>query len=686
MSESELKNKWTNRDINRTTDTTQNESMFEGLTKGQLFDDRVDRGHEVSNWEAARIVLRGLAWVRYTKALFTLKFLLSATLIIPSLFLSWFGKILTDHVLLGFPLAADTANFPSHVRPILRFLEGREPFEIAIVLATVYVVCLFLIGTRAGGTNAGLYGGRDTASEVENRISSGGSGAGGIVGLIEFWADVRMHQYLANTLRTKLFDRLTYTPMTTIDEQRVGDSLYRVLYDAPMVSETVTDLTLHPFHSIVGLILTMYQLWSAYGETQAWIVYLMGVAAPVVFFVFLPFTVYIRRVQHNKRAAGAATTNSMEETLSNIGAVQSLGGMKKEKEEFAKRSAHAYWRERISMVLWILGGKLVELILTPLGFIAAFVVSEKVINGEMTPGDYFALWGLLMALRGSFGSLGTFWIFVQDNVAALRRVFFFLDYRSDDDMHREGNALPEITNELKIEEVDFTYPDGRVALENINLDLKVNDIVAFVGPTGAGKTSLAYLIPAFLRPTKGKVTFDGHDISEADLDSLRGQIAFVFQEHFLLAESIRANLLLAKQDATDEELANALETAGCTEFVEKLPEGIDTVLGRSGDTLSVGQQQRLSIARGLLRDARILILDEPTAALDPQTENALVNALRAASHGKLVIVIAHRLSTIRQADHIVFLDEGKIRDQGTHDSMMEEPESPYREFVELQNA
>ena len=140
-------------------------------------------------------------------------------------------------------------------------------------------------------------------------------------------------------------------------------------------------------------------------------------------------------------------------------------------------------------------------------------------------------------------------------------------------MHREGHVLPEIANELKIEEVDFAYPDGRVALENINLDLKVNDIVAFVGPTGAGKTSLAYLIPAFLRPTKGKVTFDGHDISEADLDSLRGQIAFVFQEHFLLAESIRANLLLAKQDATDEELANALETAGCTEFVEKVTGG-----------------------------------------------------------------------------------------------------------------
>jgi len=187
-----------------------------------------------------------------------------------------------------------------------------------------------------------------------------------------------------------------------------------------------------------------------------------------------------------------------------------------------------------------------------------------------------------------------------------------------------------------------------------------------------------------LTPTSGRVLIDGEDISQVDLDTLRSQVTYVFQEHLLLSESIRQNLLFANPDATEAEMITALETAGCMEFIDKLPEGINTVLGRSGDTLSVGQQQRLSIARGLVRDAKILILDEPTAALDPHTEGRLVQALQAAAKGRLVIVIAHRLSTIRKADRIVFLENGEIKDVGSHETLMENPDGPYHEFVELQ--
>ncbi|MBT5817358.1 MAG: ABC transporter ATP-binding protein, partial [Proteobacteria bacterium] len=214
--------------------------------------------------------------------------------------------------------------------------------------------------------------------------------------------------------------------------------------------------------------------------------------------------------------------------------------------------------------------------------------------------------------------------------------------------------------------------------------LPVGELVALVGPTGAGKTSLAYLIPSLLLPSSGRVFIDDHDVTDVDIDSLRQQVSYVFQEHILLSESIRGNLLLAKADATLEQMTQALTTAGCMEFIEDLPDGIDTVLGRSGDTLSVGQQQRLSIARGLVRDSSVLILDEPTAALDPRTENKLVTSLRAAAADRLVVVIAHRLSTIRRADRIVFLENGEIRDVGDHDTLMASADSPYREFVELQ--
>jgi ABC-type multidrug transport system fused ATPase/permease subunit len=161
-------------------------------------------------------------------------------------------------------------------------------------------------------------------------------------------------------------------------------------------------------------------------------------------------------------------------------------------------------------------------------------------------------------------------------------------------------------------------------------------------------------------------------------------VAYVFQEHLLLSESIRDNLLLANPLASEADMVRACTDAGATEFIEALPHGLDTMLGRSGDTLSVGQQQRLCIARGLIRDTRILILDEPTAALDPTTENALVCALRRASQGRLVIVIAHRLSTIRQADRIVFIDDGEIKEIGSHDELMANENSLYGQFVILQ--
>ena len=228
-------------------------------------------------------------------------------------------------------------------------------------------------------------------------------------------------------------------------------------------------------------------------------------------------------------------------------------------------------------------------------------------------------------------------------------------------------------------------PEERPAvLRNVSLDIRPGETFALVGPTGAGKTSLAYLIPGFYRPTEGRIRLDGRDLAEVDLDALRAEVSYVFQEHLLLNESIRGNLILANPTASEADIRRACDAAGAAEFIGRLPEGLDTRLGQSGDTLSVGQKQRLCIARGLIRDTRVLILDEPTAALDPQTEHVLVRALRQAAEGRLVIVIAHRLSTIRQADRIVFLEDGEIREVGSHAVMMASPDSPYRRFVELQ--
>jgi len=192
------------------------------------------------------------------------------------------------------------------------------------------------------------------------------------------------------------------------------------------------------------------------------------------------------------------------------------------------------------------------------------------------------------------------------------------------------------------------------------------------------------VLPGYIRPNTGTIKFDNQDVSNVPVNQIREKVTYVFQEHMLFSESIRSNLLLAKPDATEEDLLSACKMAGATDFLEDLPQGLDTNVGKSGDTLSVGQKQRLSIARGILRDTPVLILDEPTAALDPKTENMLVSGLRQFARNRLVIVIAHRLSTIKEADRIIFLDDGKVLDIGDHDTLMKNEQGQYRRFVELQ--
>lgn len=681
------------RKVDQTTDTTQQDhTIVSGFKAGAQFDDRIDTDSEISHIESLKIIVRGFHWLKYVKALFFTRWAMRIVMIIPGLFLGWFGKITIDHVILQVPLVADEANFPPHLHWFLEILEGRDPLGIFLILLVVYVIGLLLIGTRAGGTGANLYGGRDAASNAENAVSGGqggawtGSEAGGIWGITEWWVSVRLSQRFINRLRTDLFRRLIRAPMTRLDDQAVGDSLYRTLYDTPMVFTNITETVFSPFFIFVGLGLTFYQLWWTYAEVSMTIVGLMALMIPITIFTTIAPSKWIRRMTQNQRAAGAATTNTLEETMNNITAVQSLGAMKTEKERFAKRSAHAFWRARIAMFPWLGVEIILDIVGWPLAFYLAWHVTNLVIDGQLTVGDFGALFFMYMGLQGSFQGLGRLWLNVQDQAAAARRVFFFMDLIADDEEHKPGKLLGPIREGVRIENVGFTYPNGHKALKDINLDLNIGEVVAIVGPTGSGKTSLAYLLPAFLKPTSGQVLMDGNDVMEIDLASLRRQTSYIFQEHFLLSESIRSNLNLANPGATEEDIVKALEAASCMEFIDELPDGIDTVLGRSGDTLSVGQQQRLSIARGLVRNARIVILDEPTAALDPQTENLLVRSLRSEADDRLVVVIAHRLSTIRQADKIVFLDEGEVKEVGSHVELMSHEDGPYREFVELQSS
>ena len=648
-----------------------------------MFDDRVDVNPSVSNLEAFRLVKRCLGYLASVKWLFITKIGLATFGLVPGLIAPWTGKILIDQVILGKPFNDHEVPFPPYFRPFVDFVRDMPPMEIMLTLTLVFLGLMVIFGR--GGLGVPLEQGRDSATQSEGKLSAGNSDMSGLFGAVEMLVNIRMNQRLANGFRTILFSRLTRLPMKTIDDHRIGDSVYRVMYDAPDLPDVCYAFTLTPFFTIVGVLIALYQMGTSYAGVAPEIIWISLAVLPISFFVTVPLSGLIRRIQQSSRASGTATTNSIEESMSNLHAVQSLGGMEREKDRIDKNSRESFRRFR-HVVLAGIGVEFISMTITGiLAIVVTVIITNRVIDGGMSPGDYFAMIELALIIGGSGAALGMIWIGVQGQVAAVRRVFFFLDMAVEES-HPSQRTLPPLEKGVTFDHVSLSYPNGHEALRHVDLSFNIGELVAIVGPTGAGKTSLAYLIPGYYQPTQGRVLIDDQPVSETDLESLRQQVSYVFQEHLLLNESIRSNLQLANPAATELEIIEACRTAGAMEFINDLPDGLDTELGQSGDTLSVGQKQRLCIARGLVRNTRILILDEPTAALDPQTENALVSALREASKSRLVIVIAHRLSTIRRADRIVFLENGAVRDVGSHDELMSDPDSAYRHYVELQSS
>ncbi|MDA0790726.1 MAG: ABC transporter ATP-binding protein [Proteobacteria bacterium] len=646
----------------------------------------IDTNTDIDYKEAGRLIFRSAAYIRFFMWRYIAKFLLKlGSYALPLALIPWPVKILTDHVILGRPIEEAT-GYPDYMMPLVNALHGASVIEILFWLGVIGITLVIAIGSYTTGyedeTSAGLAEGQDYASQVENKIHGGYSTAGGLYGLLEFKLDIRLVQTLNHMLRAQLFSRIGSLSMTKLEDQRIGDSIYRVMYDAPQINEIFYEITHTPIISILLYIQAMATVMNAYPNTPE-IFWMTAAIFPVWVVLSGFFSRVVRRRGQLARAAGAVTTSTIEEGMDNVLAVQSLGGNKQEKARFDTDSGESFSRYRSVTLMWIIILNLGGVISTLVQVLFVVFVITRVIDGTMTPGDLAALMVYLGYLRGPALALGILWLRLQDNVAGMRRVFAMLDLPAEAD--RGSTELPTIEQGVTIRGAGLVYPDGRRALTDVDLDARVGQIVAFVGPTGSGKTSLAYLIPRFHEATEGEVRIDGYDVNEVTLESLRGQITYVFQETQLFSDSIADNIRYGKPDATQEEVEQVAQIAGVHEFISRLPEGYDTKLGTSsGSKLSVGQKQRISIARGLLRDSKILILDEPTSALDPETEKYLVKALHVAARDRLVIIIAHRLSTIAQADKIVFLEGGRLIEQGSHAELMARQDGHYRAFVNLQ--
>ena len=664
------------------------------------YDDVLDTHPELTAAGVFRILRRCLLYIRPHWRLFALKFGLMLGSFAPLLIVPWPLKILVDHVVLQHSLAESTIRFPPFFEPFVAATAGLGPGGLLLATLALLGLLVVLFGAGTGeprGNLAFLGQGQDTATQSENLISAGWSMAGGVWGLADLLCNVRLVQRVTDGFRTHLFGRLMRLPMPVLDDQRIGDSIYRTMYDAPAIQGICFDITLMPVVSILGAAVSVYVMNYSFGHIIPELIWLALATMPLALLFTAPLAGLARRTSQASRSSGTATTNRIEENTASMAAVQSHGAEDRQREAFAGASADSFRRHRHVVAVGIAIDVASSLALLAVGVWTFLLVTDQIIAGTLLPGDFLVVLGLFGAVAGASITFGRLWVDFQNNAAGVRRVFFFIDLPGDDDPTASPprrEPAPEVSRRahpnspvgplresIAFDNVGLVYPDGRPALSGVSFEARMGQIVALVGPTGAGKTSLAYLVPAFLKPTSGRVLFDGVDTREIDPGAIRDQVSYVFQEHLLFSETILDNLRIGRPDATEAEVQRAARMAGAHEFVAALPDGYQTVLGGGGGTLSVGQKQRLSIARGLLRDTPVLILDEPTAALDPDAESALVDALDGIRQDRIVFLIAHRLATVATADLVVFMHDGRIVESGSPAELMAKPDSAFRGFA-----
>lgn len=661
----------------------------------------LDRSTDIRFRDVVRILVRVGSYFKLFKArIFAKISFITLESLFRLLIVPWPGKVVVDHVILGKPISDDASGFPFYFAPFVLLLQGKSAVEMMLWIMGVGVLMVLIFGVTpnrgAGrspsgaptGTAAGASGaasaelaqGHDTATQTENEANRAGSLMGGLLGILDFKINLRLSQSLNHVLRTSLAARILALPMVTLDDQRIGDTVYRILYDTTSATLLLEAITVGMYSGVLGVVVSLIMMNIYYGNAPEVIV-LAILTFPLMLVAVVPFARVARRRSQASRASGANTTSNIEEGMSNVLAVQSLGGNERESKRFERISLESFKRFRLEAIVK-LSFQQVGSLAFMLGQVVFFIVmARQVIEGTFTAGDYFVVVYYFFVLSATFSAWGYMYTEWQVYVAGLRRVFFLMDLPVE---REHGSDIPPIKSGVVMNQVSLIYPDGRQALRNVDFEASIGEIVALVGPTGAGKSSLAYLIPSFVQASAGTVAIDGIDLKDVAVQSLRDQISYVFQETHLFSESIRDNIRSSNRAASNSDIEHVARIAGAHDFIAALPDGYDTNLGTVTSKLSAGQQQRISIARGLLKDARILILDEPTSALDPETESHLVDALYEAAKEKLVILIAHRLSTISHADRIYFLTNGEIVESGSHQELMSLPEGKYREFVNLQ--
>jgi subfamily B ATP-binding cassette protein MsbA len=473
-------------------------------------------------------------------------------------------------------------------------------------------------------------------------------------------------QSIIMSLRNDLYDNIQDLSLRFFQKEKTGVLMSRITNDVGvirnMVSNVVTGSIEHVF-SIVGLTVVVF-----YRDWQMAII--AFVVVPIAFFPIVKLGRKIRKVSTGTQESVADMSSFLHETFAGNRIVKAFGREQFEKERFFKKSYALFRYEMKKVKAQALSSPVMD-ICGGLGI--AFIVwygGNGVIKGTSTTGTFFSFLTAVFLLYEPFKKLTKLNNAVQEGLAAVDRVFDIIETKSDIVERPDPLVIADGNHHITFDHVSFSYGEATV-LDNISISAKPGDVIALVGMSGGGKSSLVNLIPRFYDVTGGRILIDGVDIKDASLASLRKQIAMVTQDAILFNDTIRNNIFYGNHGATEEDIVEAAKAAYAYDFVMKLPNGFDTTIGELGSRLSGGEKQRICIARALLKNASILLLDEATSALDAEAEKVVQKALENLMKGRTTFVIAHRLSTITFADRILVLSGGKIVEEGTHGELLE---------------
>ncbi|MGI8890760.1 MAG: ABC transporter ATP-binding protein, partial [Chthoniobacterales bacterium] len=466
-------------------------------------------------------------------------------------------------------------------------------------------------------------------------------------------------------LRSDLFRHIERLPLRWFDNRATGDLITRVVEDVNAVERVLIDGIEQGVVAILQVAIVIVTLFFFNGNL-AWCV-----LAPVPLLAggAIAYTLTGPSRYRPQRRAASALNALLLDDLAGIRQIKSFVREQQEHARFNRASETLRQATLRIMRAWALYSPSMDFV-NSLGLILAVGFGGRaVLRGEMQVGSLVAFITLTRFLYEPVTRLHQLNQLVQAGRAAGERVFEILDEPEEPGL-KEGETIPEIEGEIRFDDVSFAYAKGLPALSNVSFHAQPGETIALVGTTGAGKSTLVNLLARFYEYTSGSITIDQKPIRDFGVQTLREMIGMVTQESFLFNGTIRENLALGKPEATDGELLQAAEAANARAFIDRLPNGLQSVVGERGVKLSVGEKQRLSIARALLKDPPILILDEATASVDTTTERLIQQALENLMFHRTCIVIAHRLSTIVRADQILVLDHGRIIERGTHSELL----------------